>query len=276
VPKCVMSSSPSTRFDGSNIVGLTEDQLPPLPQKEYLAEYAETKALGELAMRDACSDEFLTVAVAPHQVYGPRDTLFLPNILEAAGAGRLRVFGNAKNHLCLTHVDNYCHALIIAEEALYPKSPALGKFYIVTDAETHPNPDGSANMWDLFEEAVVGMGFPSIKAKWSVPTWLIMAIAYLCSFVSILTGVRFKLNPFAVRMMTMDRWFNTSAAAKDLKYRPILDFKKEWPNTIKWFRENWLPKFKQSQKQNRSWFGLYKPTQDKIDVQAGNATKKGQ
>jgi hypothetical protein len=26
----------------------------------------------------ACCDELMTIAIAPHQVYGPRDTLFLP------------------------------------------------------------------------------------------------------------------------------------------------------------------------------------------------------
>jgi hypothetical protein len=104
--------------------------------------YAETKAMGEVAMREATCDDFMTVAVAPHQVYvlislcqraiaiatrhtslmlhryGPRDNLFLPNILEAGGTGRLRIFGDGTNRICFTHVDNYVHGLIIAERAL--------------------------------------------------------------------------------------------------------------------------------------------------------------
>ena len=36
VHKIVMSSSPSTRFDGSDVDGLTEAQMPALPQKRYL------------------------------------------------------------------------------------------------------------------------------------------------------------------------------------------------------------------------------------------------
>ena len=50
--------------------------------------------------------------------YGPRDNLFLPNILEAGGTGRIRIFGPGTNRICFTHVDNYCHGLIIAERAL--------------------------------------------------------------------------------------------------------------------------------------------------------------
>jgi nucleoside-diphosphate-sugar epimerase len=45
-----------------------------------------------------------------YQVYGPRDNLFLPNLLEAAGTGRLRVFASGRNRICFTHVDNYACA----------------------------------------------------------------------------------------------------------------------------------------------------------------------
>ena len=142
VRKIVMSSSPSTRFDGADVDGLTEAQMPSLPQARYLQTYAETKAMGEKACTDACDAELMTVAVAPHQVYGPRDNLFLPNLLEAAGTGRLRVFGPGRNRICFTHVDNYAHALVIAERALHAGSAALGQFYIITDADTHPHPEG--------------------------------------------------------------------------------------------------------------------------------------
>eukprot|EP00966_Prymnesium_polylepis_P064419 1493311-Prymnesium_polylepis.1 len=42
--------------------------MPSLPQARYLQTYAETKAMGEKAMTDACCEDFLTCAVAPHQV----------------------------------------------------------------------------------------------------------------------------------------------------------------------------------------------------------------
>ena len=54
--------------------------------------YAESKALGEIAVREACCDSLMTVAIAPHQVYGPRDKLFVLNFLKAAKGGLLRVF----------------------------------------------------------------------------------------------------------------------------------------------------------------------------------------
>lgn len=77
IKRIVMSSSPSTRFPypNPNIEGLTEDDLIVINKGDYapvfLQPYAETKALGEKAVRDACGTEesdLLTIAVAPHQV----------------------------------------------------------------------------------------------------------------------------------------------------------------------------------------------------------------
>ena len=107
----------------------------------FLQPYAETKAMGEKVILDACGNsegDLLTIAVAPHQVYGPRDSLFLPSLLEAAGSGKLRIFGNGENLISFCHVDNYCHGLILGYEALRPDSPALGKFYIITDGQAIP------------------------------------------------------------------------------------------------------------------------------------------
>lgn len=126
-----MSSSPSTRFDGLDICGKREDEFDFGNGQEYpskfIQAYAESKAKGEKvkidlplvclfskrrkkkrerrereretvicrqALRDANDGEtFFTVAVAPHQVYGPRDMLFLHNLLLPARDGKLRIFG---------------------------------------------------------------------------------------------------------------------------------------------------------------------------------------
>ena len=80
VRKVIMSSSPSTRFEwAGDYDGVTEAQMPQLPQARYVQAYAETKAMGEVALRGANGTSvagggrLATIAVAPHQVYGPRD-----------------------------------------------------------------------------------------------------------------------------------------------------------------------------------------------------------
>eukprot|EP00933_Yihiella_yeosuensis_P050477 TRINITY_DN48269_c0_g1_i1.p1 TRINITY_DN48269_c0_g1~~TRINITY_DN48269_c0_g1_i1.p1 ORF type:complete len:422 (-),score=58.77 TRINITY_DN48269_c0_g1_i1:205-1470(-) len=266
IAKIVMSSSPSTRFDGSDIDGLSETDLPTLPMKSYLVEYAATKAAGEKYLRDACCDKLLTVAVAPHQVYGPRDTLFMPNFIETAATGKLRVFGHGQNKVCFTHVDNYCHGLILGERALYKGSPALGQFYICTDAETHPYAQGYALLWEEIDRFIVGLGLPSVVAKFHLPKQLMMVLAYICNVISFCIGKKLKLSPFTVRMLTMDRWFSHKLAEKDLGYKPIISFREGWSDSIEWFRTKWLPTRLSTLRQS-SYGQVYSGTQQKIDGQ---------
>lgn len=269
IKKIVFSSSPSTRFTGVDVDGLTEDEMPKLPLKKYMQTYAETKAMGEVEISKACTNEFMTVAVAPHQVYGPRDNLFLPNLLEAAMSGKLRVFGEGYNRICFTHVDNYCHGLIISEKALYPDSPALGKFYIVTDGKTHPNGEQYLIFWKILDEAVKAMGFTSLWDKAHIPKGLLMFVATICEFIGNLIGVTMKLNRFNVIVLTMHRWFDIKAAERDLGFQPVIKFREGWDETIQWFKQNWLP----NQPKSRGLFGIAKSTQSKIDIQDMSSKK---
>ena len=249
VPKLVYSSSPSTRFTGTDIEGLREDEMP-IPST-FVVPYAETKALGEIAVRNACNMKKVrdndysgsdgrglrTISVAPHQVYGPNDTLFVPKFLETAGNDLLYIFGAGHNLISICHVDNYCHGLLCGADALYQNSPALAKYYVVTD-------DTPVNCWKLLNDAVVAMGFTDLESKVHLPTWFLYCVAYLCNFITLLTGIKFKLNPFVVRMMTIHRYFSIENAKRDLKYEPIVSTEVGWATTIEWFKSHWYPKWK--------------------------------
>lgn len=247
IRKLVMSSSPSTRFPypDPNVRGLTEDELERMNggcySPSFHASYARTKAMAEKAVLEACSEELMTLAVAPHQVYGPRDTLFLPAILEAAQGGKLRIFGNGENRISFTHVDNYCHALILGAEALRPGSEALGRFYIVTD-------DGPQLLWTELDRAITGVGLPSLQTRRPLPAWFMMAVARVTMGLGTLIAFfsrrsypqvmrRLKLNTFAVRMLIIDRWFDIQRAKRELGYAPLLSFEDGWAETIAWFRK---------------------------------------
>ena len=235
VPRLVYSSSPSTRFTGGDVAGLREDQME-IPKK-FLALYAETKAYGEQEVAKALDPPTLyTISVAPHQIYGPHDGLFLPNLLETAGNGRLRIFGNGRSQISVCYVDNYAHGLMCGADALYDNSPALGKFYIVTDGPPQ-------YFWKFINEAIVAMGFTDLYTKFHLPVWLLYGVAYVCNVIGFIIGKKFKLNPFNVCMLTIHRWFNIDNAKRDLKYEPLFKTEQSWPMTIEWFKENWLPKY---------------------------------
>ena len=235
ISKIVMSSSPSTRFDGNDINGAKESEL--RYPKRFLQAYAESKAKGEEACMAACDGETLfTVAVAPHQVYGPRDFLFLHNFL--LNAKRLRVFGSGKNLVSVCFVDNYCHGLIIAERKLHRGSPALKKFYICTDG-------APVNLWRFIDRAIVDIlpGAKSLFSKLPLPGWSFMyPLGYACESLGAALGKKFKLTTFSVRMLLINRYFDPSESARDLGYEPIVAPDEAWTITRKWFKEEWLPK----------------------------------
>jgi len=239
VPKLVFSSSPSTRFTGADIDGLREDELP-IPDT-FLALYAETKALAEKAVTAACNnDSLLTISVAPHQVYGPHDSLFFPKLMETAGTGRLYIFGSGENMISVCYVDNYCHGLLCGADVLVQDSPALGGFYIITD--TTP-----VYFWKIINQASVAMGFANLDTKVHLPVWFLYALAYMCNVVGFVLGKKLKLNPFNVRMLTMNRYFSPELSKRDLNYEPLYTFEDRWQYTIDWFKKNWLPGFLASQ-----------------------------
>ena len=103
-----------------------------------------------------------------------------------------------------------------------PGGKALGQFYIVTDGATHPFPEGYLLFWDILEEAALHMGFSSIKARVSLPMWLLWLLATVCEAIGWLLGITLKLSHFNVKMLTMHRWFTISKAEADLGYTPIV------------------------------------------------------
>eukprot|EP00924_Labyrinthula_sp_SR-Ha-C_P014380 maker-scaffold_20-snap-gene-4.47-mRNA-1 protein AED:0.10 eAED:0.10 QI:307/0.9/0.90/1/0.5/0.45/11/26/419 len=282
VKKFVMSSSPSTRMNGENLDGPKEEELPSFTemQGKFLQAYAESKFKGEafamnysiMYARDQAESEFYAVAVAPHQVYGPRDNLFLPNLLEAAASGKLRIFGDGESRICFTHVDNYCHGLIIAAEKLFKGSKVLGKFYIVTDGNTHPYKEGYLYFWKEMDRAFVAMGFESVQKKIHLPRWFLMPLSYVTKGISTCFKINLRLTPFTVRMLTMHRWFNITAAEEDLDYKPIISYEEGWIDTIEWFKKKWLPSY--LSKEKKSFATISKSTQNKIEIQAKSGLKK--
>jgi nucleoside-diphosphate-sugar epimerase len=213
---------------------------------QFLALYAETKAYAEKEVTRANdpNNNFFTVSVAPHQVYGPHDPLFLPALLETAGNGRLRIFGNGQNKISVCYVDNYCHGLICGADSLHVGSNSLGKFYIVTDGP-------EVFFWSILNTAIVAMGFQDLFSKFHLPTWFLMTIAYLSNFLGYILNKKFKLNPFNVKMLTIHRYFSIENARRDLKYEPLFSFHDAWESTIQWHRQYWLPGFLERQKKGQ-------------------------
>ena len=89
------------------------------------------------------------------------------------------------------------------------------------------------------------VGFVSIWGKVKLPDWVLLPAGHACDLISWCTGTHLKLNAFAVRMVTIHRWFKIDAAEHDLLYTPVVGFAEGWADTAAWYKEHWLPGFRE-------------------------------
>ena len=92
--------------------------------------YSRSKALAELAVREASAAGFETVVIRPRLVWGPGDTTILPALVDAVRAGRFAWIGGGNHRTSTTHVDNAVEGLVLGAARGRP-----GEAYFVTDGE---------------------------------------------------------------------------------------------------------------------------------------------
>ncbi|NXS28557.1 NSDHL protein, partial [Pomatostomus ruficeps] len=125
--RLVLTSSASVVFEGKDIKDGSED----LPYaRNPIDYYTETKILQEkevLGANDPDSD-FLTTAIRPHGIFGPRDPQLVPILVQAARSGKMKfIIGDGQNLVDFTYVENVVHGHILAAEKLLRGSPLCGK-----------------------------------------------------------------------------------------------------------------------------------------------------
>nr|XP_045240213.1 sterol-4-alpha-carboxylate 3-dehydrogenase, decarboxylating isoform X3 [Macaca fascicularis] len=89
VQKLILTSSASVIFEGVDIKNGTEDLPYAMKPIDY---YTETKILQEKAVLGANDPEknFLTTAIRPHGIFGPRDPQLVPTLIETARNGKMK------------------------------------------------------------------------------------------------------------------------------------------------------------------------------------------
>jgi len=116
----------SVIIDGNPINGANETYI-----SDNLTDgYSITKLKAEQLILKSYTKTFRTISLRPPLIWGKGDLHTLPSIVKAIKKGQM-MFINDGEHLFNTcHIDNICHALILAE-----KSEQTGKAYFITDNE---------------------------------------------------------------------------------------------------------------------------------------------
>ncbi len=226
IRRFVYTSSPSVVFS-RNCEGADESACQYLDH--YDDAYAETKSLAERAVLAANSENFATVALRPHLIWGPGDPNLIPRLIARQKDGRLKRVGDGKNRVSITYVANAAVAHLQAAKRLEPQSPIAGKAYFITDAEP-------VMLWPWIDHLLTELGLGPVKS--SVP----YALAYFAGACTEALHALLRktseptLTRFLVRELSQSHWYSIEAARRDLGYAPIVTPEEGLERTIQSFR----------------------------------------
>uniref|UniRef100_A0A8C7Y2N0 NAD(P) dependent steroid dehydrogenase-like n=1 Tax=Oryzias sinensis TaxID=183150 RepID=A0A8C7Y2N0_9TELE len=227
VQKLVLTSSASVVYEGTDIKNGKED----LPYaKKPIDYYTQTKIEQEKLVLGACNKQkgFLTVAIRPHGIFGPRDPQLVPILVDTARRGKMKfIIGNGANLVDFTYVENVVHGHILAAEHLRPDSPICGKAYHITNDEPIP-------FWDFMSEVLVGLGYAA--PRFHLPYRLVYGLALLLWLLSVLLRPFFAFKPtftpMRVALAGTFHYYSCQRAKEHLGYKPVVSLKEGIARTV--------------------------------------------
>lgn len=212
VTALVFTSTPSVLSGLGNLEGVDESVAYP---DTYDAEYGRTKAEAERLVLSSASDDFKTVALRPPLIWGPGDTSLLPRLLERKNG--LRRIEGPPSRQDITYVDDAVHAHLLAGDLLLAGGEEArrinGRPYFVSSGEP-------VEIWDFVSGMLEAAGATPIRKSVSLRTAL--AVGWVFEKVHAISGRKGdpRMSRWIVRQLTDSRWFDISAARRDLGYEP--------------------------------------------------------
>ncbi|MDG2468533.1 MAG: NAD-dependent epimerase/dehydratase family protein [Pirellulaceae bacterium] len=214
--KLVYCSSPSVIFDASNQEGLDETAAYPT---RWLCHYPRSKALAEQEVLSANdSHSFLTCALRPHLIWGPRDQHLIPRLIDSAKKGRLRIVGDGNNLVDNVYVENAAQAHLNASDHLTPGSPVCGQAYFITQGKP-------VNCWAWINEILTGTGLEPVEKKigfssaWSVG-WAMETVYRLLG-----RSAEPSMTRFLAAQLAQHHYYQIDKARRDFGYEPTVSHK---------------------------------------------------
>lgn len=227
VQKMVLTSSASVVFEGKDIKN-GKEVLP--YAKKPIDYYTQTKVEQEKLVLEAWDREsgFLTVAIRPHGIFGPRDPQLVPILVDTARRGKMKfIIGDGTNLVDFTFVENVVHGHILAAESLRADSPICGKAYHITN-------DEPIRFWDFMSEILVGLGYPA--PHYHLPYMFVYGLALLLWVLSLLLSplISFKptFTPMRVALAGTHHYYSCERAKEDMGYAPIVSLKEGIKRTV--------------------------------------------
>lgn len=210
VKKFVYTSSPSSVFGRGGHQGA--DETLPYPVK-HLAHYPRTKAAAEKLVLAANSEDFSTVALRPHLIWGPGDQNLIPRVVNQARLGKLKIVGHGDNQVDVIYVEEAARAHVLALEKLAPGSIVNGQAYFLGQ--------GPIKLWEFIEKVLrhAEVPLPDQNISLGMATFMGGVFESLWKFAGIYSPEP-PVTRFVALNMGTDHWFSHAKAQRELGFNP--------------------------------------------------------
>lgn len=214
INKLIYTSTPSVVFEDHSISGGNES----LPYAgKSLSRYGKSKALAEERVLESADDEFYTIALRPHLVFGPGDQNLIPRLIDSAKKGKLKIVGSGENQVDVLYVENAADAHLCALDRMLedPKSISGQAFFLG---------QGPVKLWDFINGILKHYKVKPVTKK--INAKIAFKIGHAFEIFSDLFGL-YNWNPpmtrFVALQLSCDHYFDHSKARELLKWEPRID-----------------------------------------------------
>jgi len=230
IPALVYASTPVVVYQKDDLCGVNE-RTP--YARDFLCDYAQSKAIAEKMVLEANSNALKTIALRPHLVWGPGDTNHIPRLLGQARCRQLKRVGDGHNLVDVTYIDNAADAFILAAKNLHGPASGAGKPYFISQGEP-------VNLWNWLNKFFRRLDIPiveeSISFQQAYLTGMFMEKAFPLA--------RIKREPCMTRFLAVQlaksHWFSIENANRDLGYFPKVSTAEGINNILQWVNKNEL------------------------------------
>lgn len=226
----VYASTPGVVYQKGDLCGVNE-RTP--YARNFLSDYAWSKALAEKMVLAANSETLKTIALRPHLVWGPGDANLIPRLLGQARCRQLKRVGDGHNLVDITYIDNAADAFVLAAKNLHGPASGAGKPYFISQGEP-------VNLWSWLKKFFRRLDIPFIEE--SIP----FQKAYLTGMFmeKAFSLARINREPCMTRFLAVQlaksHWFSIENANRDLGYFPKVSTAEGTNLILQWIKKSEL------------------------------------
>ncbi len=206
----IHTSTPSVIADGSDHFGVDESH--PYSTR-FASPYPESKALSEQLVLAAHRDDFRTIVVRPHMIWGPGRSQWVQGMVRRAARNALWQIGPGGNRIGMTFLDDCISAHLAAWQALTRDASVGGVPYFVHGGEP-------VVFWDWVAELSRACGLSPIRGQ--VPVGAAMALAHACDAAVVISRgrVHLPISAYLIAELTTEHYSDITRARTRLGYEP--------------------------------------------------------